>query len=99
MLTISATGTADRIVTLSAMSNLASGVNQLIISKILVDGHQVSIIDNEGSKVEVYNIAGVKMSEISRISNHETITLPTKGAYVLRVINGVVSSSIKVMIR
>lgn len=85
VLTISAAGTTDRIVMLSAESDLGTGMEHLMTGSVAVNGHQLLINGHNGKKASIFNLSGAVMFVQDNISDNQMFTLPSKGVYLLKI--------------
>lgn len=76
-----------------------SALQALPTGNISIHGHTISLADAPNQHLRIFNIAGVKIKEIKRTSDFETITLPQKGAYIVHLLNGKQTMTRKVIIQ
>ena len=84
-LTISAAGTTDRVVVLSATSDLGTATTNLTDGSVVVTGNQLTINGHAGKKASIYNLSGATLFLQERISDRQVFTLPSKGVYLLKL--------------
>lgn len=100
VLTISAAGTTDRVVTLSAISDLGTSTIKLTDGSVIVTGNQLNINGHAGKKASIYNLSGATLFVQDNISDNALFTLPTKGVYLLKLEgNNSFPATTKVIIR
>lgn len=100
VLTISAAGTTDRVVTLSAISDLGTSTIKLTDGSVIVTGNQMNINGHAGKKASIYNLSGATLFVQDNISDNALFTLPTKGVYLLKLEgNNSFPATTKVIIR
>ena len=66
---------------------------------ISIRGRSITLSDSPDQHLQVYNISGVKVAEVMRTSETESITLTDRGVFILRLSDGNVSQAKKVIIR
>lgn len=99
-LTISATGTTDRLVVLSATSDLGTATTNLTDGALVVTGNQLTINGHAGKKASIYNLSGATLFVQANISDNAVFTLPAKGVYLLKIEgNNSFPATTKVVIR
>ncbi|MFA5417988.1 MAG: T9SS type A sorting domain-containing protein [Bacteroidales bacterium] len=76
-----------------------SAVPAVLAGKISIHGNTVLLSDLADKQLQVYTIAGLKVKEITRTVNQESIMLPSKGAYILRLRDNQGAVSTKVLIQ
>lgn len=100
VLTISAAGTADRVVTLSAISDLGTSTINLNDGSVVINGNQLIINGHADKKATIYNLSGATLFVQDRISDNQVYTLPSKGVYLLKMEgDNMMPVTTKVMIR
>jgi len=95
-LVISTNESANRMVALKAIVGDENAVPAILEGKLKINGNVVMLTDCADKHLQVYTIAGMKVTEIFRTGNQETITLPENGCYLLRLLDnqGTVTSKL-----
>jgi hypothetical protein len=94
-------GTSDfrsREITLTAISDNATGMQDIETGKVLVKASEIVLSGYKGGNVTVYNIAGVKIAERNNIAEEEIINISNQGCFLLKIENKGITLSKKVMI-
>jgi len=87
-------------VTLSAESDLGTGMENLKTGSVAVNGSQLLINGHAGKKATIYNLSGAALFVQDKISDSHVFTLPSKGVYLLKVEgDNLMPVAIKVMIK
>lgn len=86
-------------VDITAYGEDASAVPEVFVGKISISGNTVILNELEGKHLQVYNLSGMLVNEITLTQAHESIRLPHKGVYVLRLRDNQSAASTKVMIQ
>lgn len=86
-------------VDITAFGEDISAVPEVFAKKIIIKGNTLTLNNLDGKQLQVYNLSGVLMKEITHTRSLESIVFPDKGAYVLRFCDNKSALSTKVLIQ
>lgn len=86
-------------VDITAYGENANAVPEVFAGKISIIGNTVILNELEGKQLQVYNLSGVLLNKLTLTHAHESILLPDKGVYVLRLRDNQSVASTKLMIQ
>jgi hypothetical protein len=98
-LIIASTNLTSRKIAIKATPTISTEVTELKNSqKITVTSTGVELIGFEGEKLNVYNLVGVKMFEINKLTNMENFIIKNKGSYIINIQGAGKSISKKILL-
>jgi hypothetical protein len=98
-LIIASTNLISRKIAIKATPTISTEVTELKNSqKITVKSTGVELIGFEGEKLNVYNLVGVKIFEINKLTNTENFIIKNKGSYIINIQGAGKSISKKILL-
>jgi hypothetical protein len=99
-LIITSTNLTSRKIAIKATPTISTEVTKLNNSqKITVKSTGVELTGFEGEKLNVYNLVGVKIFEINKLTNMENFYIKNKGSYIVNIHGTGKSISKKIIIQ
>ena len=96
---IASTNLISRKIAIKATPTISTEVTESKNSqKITVKSTGVELIGFEGEKLNVYNLVGVKIFEINKLTNTENFIIKNKGSYIINIQGAGKSISKKILL-